>query len=142
MPIALLIPVLMSTQTAHPEVEIPIRAYFRYHQTGDPQGLAEAFHPDALLQWAEQGERKVLTQREWIARAVAAQAKNAGKPRPAVRCEIASLEVAGDAARAKIILDYPTFRFIDFMHLIRLKDGWKIVDKVYHREEGAKPTAQ
>lgn len=129
----LLLPALIATQAPRAEVERPILAYFRYHQQGDPQGLAEAFHPDALLQWSEKGERKVLTQKAWIARAT--EAKQAGKPRPEVRCEIASLEIAGEAATAKVILDYPTFRFIDFMHLIRLEGGWKIVDKVYHRED-------
>lgn len=121
------------------KVEVPLRAYFRYHQTGDPTGLSEAFHPEALLQWSEKGQRKILTQADWIRRATEQQAKFTGKPRPQVRCEIVALEITGDAAIAKVILDYPTFRFIDHMHLLKLEGGWKIVDKIYHREEGAHP---
>lgn len=135
---ALLLPVLL-IQAPAPEraaVEKPIHAYFRYHRTGDPKGLAEAFHPDALLQWAKDGKRLTLTQAEWQRNAAEKLEKGAGKPRPEVRCEIASLEISGDAATAKVILDYPTFRFIDYMHLIKLTEGWKIVDKIYHREEG------
>jgi len=123
----------------HPQraaVEKPIQAYFRYHRTGDPKGLAEAFHPEALLQWSKDGARQVLTQPAWQKSAVDKLAQAEGKARPEVRCEIAWLEITGDAAVAKIILDYPTFRFIDYMHLIRLTEGWKIVDKIYHREEG------
>jgi len=123
----------------HPErsaVEKPIQAYFRYHQTGDPKGLAEAFHPEALLQWAKDGERQVLDQKRWQAQAADKLAQARG-PRPSVKCEIVWMEIEGEAAVAKVHLDYPTFRFIDFMHLIRLKDGWKIVDKIYHRQEGA-----
>lgn len=134
----LIVPML-AVQSPTPDraaVEKPIRAYFRYHQTGDPKGLAEAFHPDALLQWAKDGKRLTLTQADWQKRAAEQLEKGAGKPRPEVRCEIVSLEVLGDAAVAKVILDYPTFRFIDFMHLIKLQEGWKIVDKIYHREEG------
>ncbi|OQA38384.1 MAG: putative lumazine-binding protein [Acidobacteria bacterium ADurb.Bin340] len=52
-----------------------------------------------------------------------------------MRCEIAWLEVAGDAATAKVVLDYPTFRFIDYLHLLKLEGRWAIVDKVYHRED-------
>lgn len=134
----LLLPTLL-LQTPAPDrsaVEKPIHAYFRYHQTGDPKGLEEAFHAEALLQWAKDGQRQVLTQAEWRKRAEAQQAAGKGKPRPEVRCQIVSLDITGDAAAAKVILDYPTFRFIDHMHLIRLQDGWKVVDKVYHRVEG------
>ncbi len=116
-------------------VEKPLLSYFRYHQQGDPKGLSEAFHPDALLQWAKDGKRLTLTQADWIKRAEDQLAKNAGKPRPVVKCEIASLEIMGDAAVAKVVLDYPTFRFIDYMHLLKLEGGWKIVDKIYHRED-------
>ena len=124
--------------SAHPErpaVEVPLRAYFNYHQTGDPTGLAEAFHPDALLQWAQEGQRRTLGQAAWQRSAADKRAKAGGAPQPNVICEIAWIEVAGDAAVAKVLLDYPTFRFIDYMHLLKLKEGWKIVDKIYHREE-------
>ncbi|MBK8793118.1 MAG: nuclear transport factor 2 family protein [Holophaga sp.] len=136
----LLLPVLM-LQTAVPSteraaVEKPIQAYFRYHQTGDPKGLSEAFHPEALLQWSEGGQRKTLAQVDWIKRAEAQAAKTASKARPEVRCQIASVEITGNAAVAKLILDYPTFRFIDYLHLLKLDGEWKIVDKIYHREEG------
>lgn len=117
-----------------PAVEVPIQAYFRYHRTGDPQGLVEAFHPAALLQWSEGGQRKILSQADWRASATAKAAQAKG-PRPEVRCEIAWLEVAGDAATAKVVLDYPTFRFIDYLHLLKLEGRWAIVDKVYHRED-------
>jgi len=135
-----LLPALIAQVPAPPTertaIEKPILSYFRYHQTGDPKGLSEAFHPDALLQWAEGGQRKILTQADWIARAESQATKAAGKPRPEVRCRIASLEITGNAAVVKVILDYPTFRFIDYMHLLKLDGGWKIVDKIYHREEG------
>lgn len=138
--LAALLPALIAPPPApameRAEVEKPIRTYFRYHQTGDPKGLSEAFHPEALLQWSEAGQRKVLTQPDWIARAEAQAAKTAGQPRPEVRCQIVSLEISGNAAVAKVILDYPTFRFIDYLHLLKLKGEWKIVDKIFHREEG------
>ncbi len=123
----------------HPErvaAEKPIRAYFRYHQTGDPKGLAEAFHPDALLQWAKEGQRMTLSQSDWQQRAGEQLTKAEGKERPAVTCAITWMEITGDAAVARVDLDYPTFRFIDYLHLIKLREGWKIVDKIYHREEG------
>lgn len=126
-----------ATLNEREKVEAPLQAYFRYHQTGDPKGLQEAFHPEALLQWSEKGQRKVLSQADWIRRATEQLAKQVGKPRPTVRCEIVSLDITGDAAVAKVVLDYPTFRFIDHMHLLKLEGGWKIVDKIYHREEGA-----
>jgi hypothetical protein len=119
-----------------PAVEVPIQAYFRYHKTGDPKGLVEAFIPEALLQWTKEGARQTLTQEAWRKSAAEKLAKDPNAKRPEVKCVIAWLEVAGEAATAKVILDYPTFRFIDYLHLLKLNGQWKIVDKVYHREEG------
>ncbi len=125
---------------SHPEraaVEMPLKAYFRYHQTGDPKGLAEAFHPEALLQWSKAGKRMTLSQADWQKSAAEKLATSDPKAkRLEVKCEIAWVEISGDVAVAKVILDYPTFRFIDFMHLLKLKEGWKIVDKIYDRKEG------
>ncbi|MFN2412266.1 MAG: nuclear transport factor 2 family protein [Pyrinomonadaceae bacterium] len=45
-----------------------------------------------------------------------------------------SVEVSGNAARPKIILDYPTVRFVDYMTLLKINGEWKIVSKVFHAE--------
>jgi hypothetical protein len=42
--------------------------------------------------------------------------------------------VVGDAAYAKLDLDYPKVRFTDYMTLLKVDGEWKIMSKVYNAE--------
>jgi len=44
------------------------------------------------------------------------------------------VEVAGTTAVGRIVLDYPTVHFVDYMSLHKLDGVWKIVHKSCHRE--------
>jgi protease I len=48
--------------------------------------------------------------------------------------KIESVEVYGNAAVAKLTIEYPTFFFHDIMSLLKTKDGWKIVGKIFYRQ--------
>lgn len=66
-----------------------------------------------------------------------------GKPaadEAARKRSIESIDVAGNAASAKIILDYPATRFVDYMSLLKIDGEWKIVTKIFYAEPKAKPT--
>ena len=52
--------------------------------------------------------------------------------------KIDRIEVFGNAATAKLTVEYPTFYFHDMMSLIKTKDGWKIVSKIFYREDKKK----
>ena len=47
---------------------------------------------------------------------------------------IESVDVTGNAAQAKIVLDYPTARLTDYMTLLKIDGQWKIVNKIFHSE--------
>jgi hypothetical protein len=47
---------------------------------------------------------------------------------------IESLDVSGNAAIAKIVLDYPTIKFVDYMSLLKIDGEWKIVNKSFYAE--------
>ena len=47
---------------------------------------------------------------------------------------IESIDVAGNAAVARVILDYPTVRFVDYMTLLKIDGEWKIVNKSFYAE--------
>jgi hypothetical protein len=36
---------------------------------------------------------------------------------------------------AKIELDYPTVRFVDYMSLLKVDNEWRIIAKIFHRED-------
>ena len=44
---------------------------------------------------------------------------------------IVSIDVAGDAAVAKVELDYPAVFFVDYLSLLRVDGEWKIAQKTY-----------
>jgi len=50
---------------------------------------------------------------------------------------IDEVEIFGNAAVAKLTVEFPTFYFHDIMSLLKTKEGWKIVSKVFYREEKA-----
>ena len=63
-----------------------------------------------------------------------ARMRNTGK-RTERKTKIESISVFGNAATAKLTIEYPTFYFHDIMSLLKTKDGWKIVSKIFYREE-------
>ena len=54
------------------------------------------------------------------------------------KTKIENIQVFGNAASAKLTIEYPTFYFHDIMSLLKTKDGWKIVGKIFYREDKSK----
>ncbi len=48
---------------------------------------------------------------------------------------IKSIDISGNSASAHIEIEYPTFSFMDYMHLLKIDDEWKIVSKIFYRQE-------
>jgi Putative lumazine-binding len=127
---------LLVTPFAHaqdPE-EAGIRAalehYLQGHATGDGAHFQAAFHPVANLYWVAGDTLAQRTGAAYIAGAP-------GRPAPDEaqrRRRIVSIDRTGTAAMAKIELDYPTVRFVDYMALLKIGGEWKIVNKIYVRE--------
>ena len=44
---------------------------------------------------------------------------------------IVSIDVSGDAALAKVELDYPKVFFVDYLSLLKIDGEWKIAQKTY-----------
>ena len=105
-----------------------IENYFRGHSTGVGEHFRRAFHPDAKLFFIREGQVTQWTLEEYAGRA-------SGKPAPDEsqrQRRIESIDITGNAAMAKIVLDYPTVTFTDYMSLLKIGDEWKIVNKTFH----------
>jgi len=48
--------------------------------------------------------------------------------------KIVSVDIVNDAAHAKVEIISGNTKFTDYMLLLKLKDGWKIINKSYTRE--------
>ena len=107
-----------------------IEHYFQGHATGDGANHRKAFHPEAKLFWIRDGQFAQRTSEEYIAGAP-------GKPAPDEaqrKRSIAMIDITGNAAIAKVVLDYPQVRFTDYMSLLKINGEWKIVNKTFVAE--------
>jgi|KBSSwiStaDraftv2_1062776.scaffolds.fasta_scaffold34719_3 hypothetical protein len=126
-------------QTSEKEaVRIPLENYIKAHATGDPEFARKAFHTEGNMIWIRDGNYSSETFDSFIKRAFT------GKPAAdeAIRKEgrkIESIDVTGNAAVAKIVLDYPTVKFVDYMTLLKINGEWKIINKSFFAEPKAKP---
>lgn len=109
-------------------VRAALEHYLLGHATGDPEHFRAIFHPDSKLLWMREGQLATRTSAEYIAGA-------SGRPAPDEaqrRRWIESVDVTGDAAVAKVILDYPTVLMTDYMTLLKVDGEWKIINKSFN----------
>jgi len=95
---------------------------------GDSVTFSKAFSATGLMQYMRNDTLKIVSLKDFMA-----GMKNSGKKQDR-KSKIESVEVYGNAATAKITIEYPTFYFHDIMGLLKTKDGWKIVSKIFYRE--------
>lgn len=114
---------------------VPLENYLKGHATGDGEYMRKAFHTEGNLIFIRDGKFSTRSFAEYIGGFT-------GKP-PADEVQrkrsIESVDVSGNAAVGKIILDYPTVRFVDYMSLLKIDGEWKIVTKIFYAEPKQKP---
>jgi len=118
-----------STDAEYQAVAATVKLYFQGHATGNGDFFRKAFHPDAKLFWVKDGALAQRTSAEFAAGANGKPADDEGKR---VR-KIAMIDIAADAAIAKVELEYPDMSFIDYLSLLKLDGKWVVVNKIFHR---------
>ena len=111
-------------------VREPLENYIRGHATGQGEHFRKAFHPDAKLFAIRDGKYWQLTSEEYIARAAGKPAADEAQRKRTIE----SIDITGNAAVAKIVLDYPQVKFTDYMSLLKIDGEWKIVNKTFYAE--------
>ncbi|HOU65990.1 MAG TPA: nuclear transport factor 2 family protein, partial [Thermomonas sp.] len=109
----------------------PLEAYLQGHATGDPAYMREAFLPTAHIEGVRDGAFLSWTADEYIA-----GFKGAPPADEAQRKRwIDRVDVSGNAAMARVTLDYPSGTFTDYFVLLKVDGEWKIANKVWTRRE-------
>ena len=111
-------------------VRTTLEHYIQGHATGEGSHMRMAFHPVARLYWSNADTLATRTLDEYVA-------GMPGKPAPdesARKRKIDRIDIAGTAASAKIILDYPDAYLVDYMSLVKTNGEWRIVNKIFNRE--------
>ncbi len=108
----------------------PLESYLQGHATGDSMHFKAAFHPEAKLFWMRDGKLMQRTSAEYISRASGKPAADEAQRKR----HIASLDLTGNSAVAKIVLDYPDALITDYMSLLKVDGEWKIMNKIFYVE--------
>ena len=111
-------------------VRAAVEHYLRGHATGLGEHHRRAFHPEAKLFFVRDGKFSQITSEEYIARSPGKPAADEAERRR----RIESVDVTGDAAVAKVVLEYPQVTFTDYMSLLKIEGEWKIVNKTFHAD--------
>ena len=113
-------------QEEHTAVAKAVNYYLDGGTNNDFETLKKAFHPDATMRWIGEDYTDVNALEFFESRM---------KPGPPQNREtrIAMIDVTGNAATAKLEIEYPTFTFIDYMNLLKIEGEWKIISKIFYR---------
>jgi len=118
-------------------VRVPLENYIKAHATGDPEFARKAFHTEGNMTFIRDGKFITETFDSFIKRAFTGKPAADEVKRKDGR-KIEAIDVNGSAAVAKITLDYPTVRFVDYMTLLKIGGEWKIVNKSFYAEQKTK----
>ena len=109
--------------------------YFKAHATGSGESLKGMFIDEARMMWVQDGQLRSRTSAEYIG-----GFKGTPPPDEASRVRrVLMTDVTGDVAIAKVELDYPDTRFIDYFTLAKVGGEWKIIHKAFHRTPKGAP---
>ena len=128
--LSLLVSAFSITSFAQTE-EAGVRACLENYMSGDGARMEKAFHTSASMKYVDYktGEFKDVPIADFIARIKANTTKTERK------IEIVSLNIEGTAAQAKIKIETDKVIMYDYMNLLKLGDEWKIVSKIFSRED-------
>ena len=120
----------------HPQSseEAAVRRTVQYYLDGlranDIATTRKAFHPSARLYWVQHDTLASYDQTQWFAHDYPATTP-VPSPDAGVPMRIVLVDVAHDAAVARVEEDYPGARYIDYLSLLKLGGEWKVVSKTY-----------
>jgi hypothetical protein len=102
-----------------------VQYYIDGQASGDGEIVARAFHPEAHLTHMRDGAVRTIPIDTYLGYFRGEPASDEGDRQRWIE----SVDIAGDAAVAKVVLDYPRIRYTDYMSLLKVDGEWKIIHK-------------
>ncbi len=95
----------------------------------DPETFAKAFLPEGQMIYIDQekGTTQIVPLKDFVARITPGEKLDR-------KTRIVSIQIEGNAAQARLEIEAATHFFHDFMGLLKTENGWKIVSKIFYRE--------
>ena len=120
--------VVSAQQSDYQLVEQTVNYYLDGGTNNDFETLKKAFHETATMKFISGEGYKEVNALEFFGKGMKPGPKQNRKTR------VADITIAGNAANARLEIEYPTFTFIDFMNLLKIDGEWKIVGKIFYRK--------
>jgi hypothetical protein len=121
----------IATDATPPDgVLTPLHAYALGHATGSPAHFREAFRPTAHIEGLRDGEFV-----SWDVDTYCDLFHGPAPDEDQRRRVVDDLRVTGTVATARMRLHHGDSVFTDVFLLVRDVEGWRIANKVYHRDD-------
>ena len=111
------------------EIATVCNYYLEGGTNGDSLTFSKAFYPNGNMMFIRNDSLITVSLRDFMARA-----RNNGQKMNR-KTKIEHIEVYGNAALAKLTIELDKVILHDIMQLLKTQDGWKIVNKIFSREE-------
>ena len=115
------------TEQDRKEIETVCNYYLDGGNNGDSVLFSKAFSPTGQMQFMRNDTLQIVSLKDFMARM-----RNTGQ-KANRKTKIESIEIYGNAAVARLSLEYEKFFLYDFMSLLKTGEGWKIVGKIFSR---------
>ncbi len=122
---------VQAQQTNLQLVETTLNYYLTGLVNNDAKTLTKAFHPTATMKWVGENYTEVNAIEGLTEGMNGVRHKN-------VKTRVVSIDIAGNAASAQLEIQFPTFTYIDFMHVLKVNGLWKIVSKIFSTRNDSK----
>jgi len=115
------------------DIEQALQIYFDGLYEGDTAKLGQVFHEVAHLFSVEDGKLADMSRAQWFELVRSRQSAQSRDLRR--RDWVVQIDRSGPTtAFAKVHCQIPPRYFTDYLTLVRLAGGWKVVSKTYHTE--------
>ncbi|SMG28891.1 Putative lumazine-binding [Marivirga sericea] len=119
---------LFAQDSDYSQIEKTVSYYLDGGTNNDFETLKKAFHPEAKMKYIRGENYTEVNALEFFQKAI--------KPGPKQNRTsiVEQINIAGNAAHARLRIDYPSFYFIDYMNLLKINGEWKVVNKIFYRK--------
>ncbi|OKY26586.1 MULTISPECIES: nuclear transport factor 2 family protein [Thalassotalea] len=105
-------------------VEKAVNYYLEGSKLGDPDIVAKAFHPDAKIQGVTDGKHNVYELQTFLG--------FFSKDKPGKHTtSIIAMDIENSAASVRAEWDMGSWKYVDYLSLLKHNGEWKIVNKIY-----------
>jgi hypothetical protein len=120
-------------QTEEATMRLTVETYLHGLKFNDVESFKRVLYPEAKLFFVRKnGALGQLSQEQWYK----GFAANPGKEEKG-DLKITAIDITDKAASVKVVENYEDATYTDYISLLRIADGWKIVNKIFVVEKRA-----